>query len=193
MAHPKRGDRSWSPEDDDARYESWRYRPARVPSPSYREFRDRATSRGEGQQWSTGRGIGDTEALPHHEIFRDDAHGSDAWIPPEEDTETYIGPMRRYRRTGRRFRAERGPHTGVGPVGYRRSDERIREDVCEFLTQDGLVDASNIEVAVEQGEVTLEGSVDSRAQKRRAEDLCEVVRGVVDVHNRLRLTPSPGG
>lgn len=80
-----------------------------------------------------------------------------------------------------------GGHAGKGPKGYRRSDERIRESVSEALERDGDLDASEIEVSVEQGEVTLEGSVPNRWSKRLAEDLVHRERGVRDVHNRLRV------
>jgi osmotically-inducible protein OsmY len=76
---------------------------------------------------------------------------------------------------------------GRGPRGYRRSDERIREDVCDVLTDDANVDATEIEVTVKEGEVTLTGSVASRDQKRRAESLAERVSGVRDVHNSVRV------
>lgn len=76
---------------------------------------------------------------------------------------------------------------GRGPRGYRRSDGRIREDVCECLTEDRHLDASDIEVAVSDCEVTLSGTVQSRADKRRAEALAEGVAGVRDVHNTLRI------
>ena len=79
-----------------------------------------------------------------------------------------------------------GPFSGRGPKGYRRSDERIREDVGEALTRDGDLDASEIVVTVEDGEVTLEGTVPDRRSKRLAEDLAGQ-RGVRDVHNRLRV------
>ena len=82
---------------------------------------------------------------------------------------------------------ERGGYRGVGPRGYRRSDERIYEDVCEHLTHAASVDPSDVEVRVEQGEVTLEGTVATRREKRTAEAIAEQVFGVVDVHNRLRL------
>jgi osmotically-inducible protein OsmY len=81
----------------------------------------------------------------------------------------------------------RGTHRGRGPRNYRRSDERIREDVCEALTEDPSIDASNLEVSVKDGEVTLSGSVDSRTEKRSAEYVVDTIRGVKDVHNRLRL------
>ena len=41
-----------------------------------------------------------------------------------------------------------GPHRGLGPQNYQRSDERIHEDVCEQLLEDGYLDASNIRVMV---------------------------------------------
>jgi hypothetical protein len=82
----------------------------------------------------------------------------------------------------------RGPHAGKGPVGFKRSDERVREMVCEALTDDEHVDATNIEVAVSGGEVTLAGTVEDRRMKRLAEDCVERISGVTDVHNQLRIT-----
>lgn len=78
-------------------------------------------------------------------------------------------------------------HAGRGPRGYTRSDERIREDVSDRLTDDSWVDASDIEVAVSAGEVTLSGTVDRRESKRRAEDVAESVSGVRHVQNNLRV------
>lgn len=87
-------------------------------------------------------------------------------------------------------------HAGRGPKGWRRSDESIREDVCEALAYEGRVDATDITVEVKNGEVTLEGEVADREQKRLAEELAARCRGVEDVHNRLRLhrdEPTAGG
>ncbi|MFN7945131.1 MAG: BON domain-containing protein [Blastocatellia bacterium] len=81
-----------------------------------------------------------------------------------------------------------GPHTGRGPSGYQRSDERITEDVNERLQQHGQVDASNISVSVNNGEVTLSGSVNSRLEKRIAEDVAESCSGVREVQNNLRVS-----
>jgi osmotically-inducible protein OsmY len=80
-----------------------------------------------------------------------------------------------------------GRFAGRGPKSYQRGDERVREDVCDRLTADPRVDASNITVGVQGGEVTLEGTVDDRAMKRRAEDTAEEVGGVRQVHNRLTV------
>jgi hypothetical protein len=78
-------------------------------------------------------------------------------------------------------------HRGKGPKGFTRTDERIKEDINCRLTDDAYVDASNVEVAVENGEVTLSGSVPDRSSKRRAEDIAELVSGVSNVENRLRV------
>jgi len=78
-------------------------------------------------------------------------------------------------------------HRGKGPKGFTRTDERIKEDINCRLTDDAYVDASNIEVAVENGEVTLTGSVPDRSSKRRAEGIAELVSGVSNVENRLRV------
>jgi BON domain len=86
-----------------------------------------------------------------------------------------------------------GPHRGRGPRGYRRSDERIHEEVCDRLSAHGEVDASDVEVKVESGEVTLTGTVPDRQTKRLAERVSESVRGVVDVHNQLRLAQGTNG
>jgi hypothetical protein len=80
-----------------------------------------------------------------------------------------------------------GTYSGKGPKNWARSDERIREDVCECLTYHPNVDASEIDVTVKDGEVTLVGTVGDRMSKRLAEDIVEDVRGVKDVHNQLRV------
>ena len=81
----------------------------------------------------------------------------------------------------------RPSYRGRGPKNYRRSDDRIREDVCERLTDDDHVDASGMEVSVQDCVVTLSGSVDDRDMKRRAEDIAESVHGVRDVQNQIRV------
>ena len=77
---------------------------------------------------------------------------------------------------------------GHGPSGYTRSDERIRDDVNDRLTDDYRIDARNVTVTVNNGEVTLDGTVTSRDQKRRAEDVVEDLTGVKHVQNNLRVS-----
>ena len=75
---------------------------------------------------------------------------------------------------------------GKGPKGYKRSDERIHEDVCDCLT-DAPLDASDVEVNVKSGIVTLSGIVHDKYAQRLAEDVVEHLRGVKGVENHLSL------
>ena len=90
------------------------------------------------------------------------------------------------RRSG--FDESRPNFAGRGPRNYRRADDRIYEDVCEYLTREPYVDASDIEVRVSDGEVMLSGRVATREEKRRAEDAAAAVVGVKDVINHLNVS-----
>jgi hypothetical protein len=78
-------------------------------------------------------------------------------------------------------------YRGRGPRDYRRADDRVRDEVCERLTDDWGVDATDINVQVQDGEVTLTGTVPTREQKRRAGACVEGVPGVHDVFNQVRV------
>lgn len=80
-----------------------------------------------------------------------------------------------------------GPHRGKGPKNYSRSIETIKEDASDRLADDSLVDASNIDLQVKDGELILCGTVETRFEKRRAENLVENVSGVKNVQNNLRI------
>ena len=80
-----------------------------------------------------------------------------------------------------------GLFRGRGPKGYVRSDDRIREDVSERLTEDSWIDASDLEVTVTAGVVTLAGTLPDWDQKRRAEELATAVPGVVVVTDHVRV------
>jgi hypothetical protein len=119
--------------------------------------------------------------------------GDEDWSPAQGSLEEGIGGGRGYDlgQVGRGMRSmgfQGTGHRGKGPMNYTRADERIREDVCDHLTEDDHVDASQIEVQVSGGEVTLTGMVASREMKRRAEEIIERQRGVRDVHNQLRVS-----
>jgi hypothetical protein len=87
----------------------------------------------------------------------------------------------------------RARHPSTPPKGYVRSDARIFEEVCEALTDHGDLDASDIEVTVEEGVVTLLGTVRSRWARWYAEDLAAGVRGVEDVICKLRIARTGDG
>lgn len=95
---------------------------------------------------------------------------------------------------GRGGREEaRETFAGRGPKSYKRSDERITEDVNERLTRHPGIDATDIEVRVRNGEVTLSGTVDERRAKRLAEDIVEDISGVTDVKNEIRVSRGGAG
>ena len=111
----------------------------------------------------------------------DETQGRGFWDRASDEVSSWFGDDEA------RHRREMDEHLGRGPKGYTRSDERIREDVNDRLTDDGWLDASDIEVQVSSNEVTLAGEVNSRAERRRAEDIVDVVTGVKHMQNNLRV------
>ncbi len=152
-------------ERDDWRREEWR-----------RDTIDRGGTRGSIERYPAQRspryedhGAGDEYDAPRQTHYGD--RYPSQWSPASTTPEPRV----------------RGPHVGKGPAGFKRSDERIFELVCEALTDDDHVDASQIEVTVNNAEVTLAGSVEDRRAKRLAEDCVERVPGVRDIQNQLRV------
>src|SRR5688572_2856673 len=115
---------------------------------------------------------GDYARDPHRGGYGDDYARDGGWSGG--------GRADQYTREPRGYR-------GRGPKNWRPSDERIRDTVNELLTDHDGIDATDVEVTVENGEVTLQGHVGSRWEKRLAEDIAGSCRGVHDVHNRLRV------
>jgi osmotically-inducible protein OsmY len=112
----------------------------------------------------------------------------------EEEREARMDALRqRLDQLSRRFRQARGGQRGRGPRRAEdmstlgEEDARIWNEVSACLTEDWYVDGTEITVSVDSGEVTLDGEVENRAEKRLAEDCADSVAGVVDVHNRLRI------
>ncbi|AKT39673.1 BON domain-containing protein [Chondromyces crocatus] len=137
---------------------------------------------------SYGRGdVGwDREVLPGYPHQRDDA-----WRTRHEPSHTMSEMGHSAMQSFRGAMSELGDKVrqafGRGPKGYKRSDERILEDICEALSYRHDIDASEVTVQVKDGEVTLEGTVPERQQKRFIEYVAENVRGVEDVHNQIRV------
>jgi osmotically-inducible protein OsmY/sporulation protein YlmC with PRC-barrel domain len=103
----------------------------------------------------------------------------------------YNPPMIDRRSSGGTLSTFSGGFRGRGPRGYKRSDDRIREDVNDRLSDHPLLDASGIDVTVNNGVVTLSGTVNDRSDKRRAEDLALMVPGVADVLVSLAVIRAP--
>ena len=123
---------------------------------------------------------------------RDEGHGGGLrgwWDRAADGVLSWFGEEGGGRRRGDDSPGRRGEggFRGRGPRNYRRTDERIREDVSERLSDNDWLDASDVEVNVVAGEVILTGTVDSRYAKRLAEEICESASGVNNVQNNLRV------
>lgn len=108
-------------------------------------------------------------------------HERGFWDKASDEVSSWLGDEDAERRR------HQDQYRGRGPKGYVRSDERIREDINDRLTDDWALDATDIDVQVSEREVTLTGEVGSRTDKRRAEDIAESVSGVTNVQNNLRI------
>lgn len=196
-AEDRAGRRFRGDDDDDRRpdqqandYEPWGYgqRPQNEDQPDWRrrfedsdrdeirrgmglEYEERRDRRGQSGQGDRGRGFG---------YGGQDMQRSSFGMQQPQQSQTEI-----WRRSG--------PHTGRGPKGYRRSDDRIREEACDRLTAAGEVDASEIDVAVNDGEITLSGTVKTRQERRAAEDCVEDIPGARHVQNNLRVADADAG
>jgi hypothetical protein len=144
-------------------------------------------SRGGGQTGSGWGGYGERHQSygysPYSHPQRDERymHGEEH---PRHHREDDRGPLERF---GEKLR-EGFRRLGRGPKGFKRSDERIADDVCERIAR-SAINAENVEVTVKDGEVTLTGFVDVRYDKRILEDIADDVFGVSEVHNQLRVQP----
>jgi BON domain len=138
----------------------------------------------------TGGEFEDTDWIPNRP-----ARGRGVWAGDWGDAPTGPGEYgsqygRSYvwdRSSGRASGTSRDDYRGRSPKDYRRSDDRIREDICDRLTDDPLLDPSDVTIKVEGGEVILSGFVATRDEKRRAEEEAERVSGVRDVINQIRV------
>jgi|SRR5690606_13468865 len=120
--------------------------------------------------------------------------GRGGFLPEQEtrwDRGTYQ-PAEDYAGDTMTWQQDRRQARRIMPKGYRRSDERILEDVYERLSRSGL-DIADVEVQVEAGHVTLNGLVSDRSMKHMVEDLVADCNGVEDVENRLRIRPGVTG
>ncbi|HWI14247.1 MAG TPA: BON domain-containing protein [Burkholderiales bacterium] len=73
------------------------------------------------------------------------------------------------------------------PHSYKRSDERVREDICERISADPRIDASDVSVEVRDGRVVLEGRVPERRMRYIIEDIAAECLRANDVDNRIAV------
>lgn len=113
----------------------------------------------------------------------------DWWDKASDEVASWFGNDQAENR--RKMDKLHGPHSGKGPKGYSRTDEKIKDEICERLYHDSFVDASDVEINVENGEVILTGTIENRDTKRRIEGIVESTPGVKDVENRLKINQFP--
>jgi hypothetical protein len=75
----------------------------------------------------------------------------------------------------------------LGPKGYQRSDERLREDISERLMAAHHIDSSDVTVEVAGAKVVLDGTVPERRMKHAIEDLVDACPGVQDIDDKIRV------
>jgi osmotically-inducible protein OsmY len=144
-----------------------------------------------GREGGFGSSYGSRDYRGGERSWRDSDRGHEGdrnwWDKTTDEVSSWFGDEEAERR-----RRMDKTHRGKGPRNYQRSDDRIKDDINDRLSDDWFIDASEIDVTVQNGEVTLSGSVDERTAKRRAEDIAEAVSGVKNVENRIRVTSGQG-
>jgi hypothetical protein len=98
-----------------------------------------------------------------------------------------FGNARAWGREGGWYHGGTGALRRTGPKGYKRSDDRVTEDICEHLMNMDDIDASDVTVQVHDGCVKLEGSVPERSMRYEIEDIAATTLGVTDVENHIRV------
>lgn len=117
--------------------------------------------------------------------YHPETHERNWWDRTTDEVASWFGDENAEKR--RNLDRFEGPHKGKGPKGYKRSDQRIMEDINDQLFQNSHIDATNIEIDVKEGDVTLIGMVNDRRTKKMAENLVEKVPGVNDISNNLKI------
>ena len=84
-----------------------------------------------------------------------------------------------------RSEASHEKHFGKGPRNFSRTDEHLKEEVCEAFLMSPDLDPQNIEVGVLDGVVTLKGTVRLKEDLILAHDLALGVSGIKDVINLI--------
>jgi osmotically-inducible protein OsmY len=69
-----------------------------------------------------------------------------------------------------------------------KTDEEVRSDIKSVLGCASAIDASQIQISVNDGIVTLEGKIDSFWKKERIEDLAASVDGVLKIEDNIKVS-----
>ncbi|MFW5633563.1 MAG: SWFGD domain-containing protein [Erythrobacter sp.] len=153
---------------------------------TWRTYHDDYDDRGYGGRGHSGRGYGGVRGYGG-ERYRERDRDRGFVDKAGDEVSSWFGDDDAERR--RRW-DKREDHRGRGPANYSRSNERLLEDACERLTHDPRIDARQISVTAKDNEITLDGHVWSRSEKREAEDCVGEISGVKHVQNNLRIAES---
>jgi osmotically-inducible protein OsmY len=127
-----------------------------------------------------------------------DIDATDIGVAVKDGVVTLSGFVRSYRQ---RRRAEQDAKHVAGVVGlanninvhlpviHRRPDPAIARDAVEEIKLIMPASWENVKVIVEDGILTLEGTVEWQYQRKLAEEAVEGVRGVTGVVNKIEVSP----
>lgn len=76
------------------------------------------------------------------------------------------------------------------PAHYERSDEEIARAASNAIAWNTILPKDRIQVWVDNGRVTLEGSVDWQYQRKSADKCVRYLAGVKDVNNHITVKPT---
>lgn len=76
---------------------------------------------------------------------------------------------------------------GVGPRTRHEEDDELCEQLCQRLTDDARLDASDILVRVIDNEAILDGAVRNKHDAQRAYDIAHDIPGIVYVRDRIEV------
>ena len=88
--------------------------------------------------------------------------------------------------------ASEGEHKGAAPKSERSTDDPVAERVHDLLTEEPWLDATDIDVSVSDGVVTLTGTATTPDQVALAGKTAAEAEGVTSVKNELTVNINEG-
>lgn len=138
---------------------------------------------------------GDITAAVTTDLIADDAVMANEIDVSTEDgivtLEGSVDSMLKKERAAAHARATRAVRAVVNRVKIRPllqiSDKDLAKAIEDAWLADPATEASDLEVSVEDGVVTISGTADSFAEKSLASDVAKRVPGVIDIRNRIQI------
>jgi osmotically-inducible protein OsmY len=124
------------------------------------------------------------DSIQHRDIHVD----SDGGIVTLSGTVPTLAEKQRAISVAMAYRGVRGVRDELSVRRSTRNDDRIREDIVWRLRDDPFLRATDFAVAVQDGEVTLSGVVDSPSKRRLAVELVRDIAGVTQINDGIQVT-----